>query len=796
MTSLVYTFGNHMHWVDMEWLWGYGVLPGSVRDMLHLCRQTGAKGNVNFDGVGYEKLAVENSEAFAELREAVRSGMIEVVGASYGQPYGQFHGGESNVRQRVYGVRAVRRLFGVSPATFWEEEFDFFPQLPQILAGVGIRHASVFIQWTWHTPEVPRETEPAERWVGQDGTALVAATCNALNLHQWPEDVDALLAEISVSPHAGTTPLIQQWLELMPSSDWMCRSEVLLPRLKALLADDRFKIECKTLGGYLAGLDPQTLPERSYRADQTFHGMTLGKNADRMRRLSRTTERLVLEAETMATALSLLRRPYAQWDVYPTWELEEAWRALLQAQHHDNDECEGLCGHIGRNGYDGARSLAHGVREAQGRRLAREFGGRLVFNPLGWPAPYAVPGAEEKLVLVPPCGWCAVDEPGLLVGVATVDRASRRGQRAGTTMAIGEDARLEVSAEGWSLPNRLFGLDMTIDGERVGLLPDGTVRDVKHGLKFLLKGPHGEKGQIAYKLRRERAGAVDVEINIDHLPRLDGGLNAGLQAKLWLGVPFRIVADGPYGVSEANPRGSYRKKYPTGDWMTSPQWFETVERPFHALSFVDLVAEDGSGLLVLHDGSQQWFADDDGVRVVLTVYDPWDEDRFDLTGRCVFRLIPHQGLTNAERWRLAQEFVNPPYEVYGKGEKASEPFSLVACDAPGVAITAVYRESESPRLDRPTYVRLVELDGREAHANLTFGATVAAAWRTNLLGEPTGEPCDHDGHRVRNTLRPYEIATVCVDLVEARKQVRDLDAKREIWATVHRQDEPPPRNGA
>lgn len=27
------TFGNPMHWVDMEWLWGYSGLPVSVRDM-------------------------------------------------------------------------------------------------------------------------------------------------------------------------------------------------------------------------------------------------------------------------------------------------------------------------------------------------------------------------------------------------------------------------------------------------------------------------------------------------------------------------------------------------------------------------------------------------------------------------------------------------------------------------------------------------------------------------------------------------------------------------------------------
>jgi alpha-mannosidase len=796
---LVYTFGNHMHWVDMEWLWGYHVLPGSVRDMLTLCRETGAKGNVNFDGIGYEKLAAENPDALQELRAAVQSGTVEIVGTSYGQPYGQFHGGESNVRQRVYGVRAVRRLFGVSPTTFWEEEFDFFPQLPQILAGVGIKHASLFFQWTWHTPEVPYEESPAVRWVGQDGTTLVAATRNRLNLHQWPEDVDILLGEIAehTSPPSAPAapPLIQQWLELMPSPDWMCRSEVLLPRLKQLLADERFAIECNTLGEYLSRLDPNSLPERAYRADQVFHGMTLGKNADNMRRRSRNIEEWITAAETLATAVGAFGRPYAQWDVYPTWELEEAWRELLQAQHHDNDECEGLCGHIGKISYDRAQSHAWGVTEAQTTRLEKTFEGHLAFNPLGWPVPFQASGG---LVVLPPCGWAPLprSEPGS--DAITIELDSETSDHTYANSSVRMDDEGVVHLDG-IIRAELFRLRMTVDGQPRTFSYPKAPNPSNVYLKRRLTSDFGGDVETRVFPAGARPEVIPITISINHLPRLDGGLNAALQAEIKLDRPFRIIADQPYGVAEIDPRGSYRKKYPTGDWMTSRQWFETVKRPFQSLSFVDLVAEDGSGLLILHDGSQQWFADDDGVRVVLSAYDPWDEDRFALTGECNFRVIPHRGLTNADRWRLSQEFTRPPILIEGKGDQPAEPFSLVACDAPGVAITAVYRETSSPlpsggegtgvreELAYPTFVRLVELNGQEAHANLTFGATVASAWRTNLLGEPTKDPCDHDARQLRTTLRPFEIATVCVDLVEARKQIRDLDAKREVWATVHRQ---------
>jgi alpha-mannosidase len=362
--TLYYTFGNHMHWVDMEWLWGYFVLPSSVRDMLAFCAHGGIKGNVNFDAVGYEKLAVEAPEALAELRDAIAAGTIEVVGGSYAQPYGQFHGGESNIRQRVYGARTIRRLLGVWPKTFWEEEFDFFPQLPQMLAQTGFEYASLFFQWTWHTPEMPRESIPAIWWEGLDGTRLLAASRNPLNLHQWPEDF-ALLLE-SDDLNAMETPGIVQWLELMPSPDWMCRSEVMIPALDRLLADPRFQVVPMTLSEYLDRAR-SSAEVRRYTLDQVFHGLSLGKNGDHFRQLSADAEHWTLAAETISVLAGFAGRPYPSWDVYPTWELEEAWRELMIGQHHDTpagrrgdhpQPAEGQCGHRQRTEDQG---IAEGI---------------------------------------------------------------------------------------------------------------------------------------------------------------------------------------------------------------------------------------------------------------------------------------------------------------------------------------------------------------------------------------------------------------------------------------------------
>lgn len=853
---LFYTFGNHMHWVDMEWLWGYHVLPGCIRDMLHFCRETGAKGNVNFEGIGYEKLAAEDPEALAELRAAVSEGMVEPVGCSYGQPYGLFHGGESNLRQRVYGARAVRRLLGVWPQTFWEEEFDFFPQLPQMLATAGFRYASLFFQWTWHTPEIPKETEPVIWWEGHDGTRLLCATRNRLNLHQWPEDMEltfSTLAEEAVGD--GSTPLILQWLELMPSPDWMCRSEVLLPKMRELLADERFEIRMGTLGEYLSSVATPhdrdahaTFPVRRYSMDQVWHGMSLGKNNDNIRRLSREAEQSLLSAETMAAIGGLMGRPYAQWDVYPTWELEEAWREVLSAQHHDNDECEGLCGHIGRFSYERSLMISSRVGRSGLANLMRRFGepmsgsvnwgpmksfigglspakvdgtpgrvlnepvpGRthlMLVNTLGWPVQRSVgPRANKQIVEIPAFGYAfaswqtvKVDPEDLKPKPPVATRT-----RGDLEFEFDHPSQRILQLKSPEFPEGVFASD--------GVSPVMTT--------------HAGVEQQATANRYDRdmngnavaVGSADKELRVhalfaDHcqgvqlsywgnITRPDPGMKAGYWVEFPLSFRPQILADQPYSINEVQGGGPFLKKYPKGDWMTSPQWFEEIDHSFTALTLLDLVDADNPdrGLLIVHNGNQQWFVDHErqAVRCLITMYDPWDERYFRDDLDSTFLLLPHGPMTNSERWKTAQEWLRPAETSnFESAPREPQPFSALSCDAPNVVMTAFYRETEDysgkylenyagEGMGYPYVVRLVEFDGLETVANLTVSGTVAKAFKTNALGV-IEEELSTDGS-IGVPMRPYEIATVYLDIVEGRKQTRDLDAKREIWATVHRVEE-------
>ena len=48
---------------------------------------------------------------------------------------------------------------------------------------------------------------------------------------------------------------------------------------------------------------------------------------------------------------------------------------------------------------------------------------------------------------------------------------------------------------------------------------------------------------------------------------------------------------------------------------------------------------------------------------------------------------------------------------------------------------------------------------------------------------PVGGPLPW--HAVTVDLHPYEVCTLYLDLVEGRKQTRDLDSRRSVWATAH-----------
>ena len=763
----------------------------------------------------------------------IQAGNVEVAGGSYGQPYGLFHGAESNARQLIFGVRTIARLLGVRPRLFWEEEFYFFPQLPQLLCSAGYEYGSLFFKETWHTPSVPMEDAAAVLWEGMDGSQLLTAPRNRLNVRQWPEEFRRLHARLAGEPllHKATAPLILQWLELMPSRDWMCRAEVVLPEIRQLLDDPQLDVRFATLPQYLEPLRAQA-PVRKYTLDDVFHGMSIGKNGDLFRRLSRRAESSALAAESLSALLGLFGRPYASWDVYPTWELDEAWRELLSAQHHDNEECEGLCGYVGRYSYDRSLQLTEGIVDRGLRRLAQRVDGAagdlVVYNPLGWERTGVVhdplTGSEVVVADVPAFGYCTLARsaaahtplPTVLDDGATV-RLRRGALEVAVDRASGAITEL-ASAEfpaGILDPDQPLATFHMVCGGEVETFAGVEVHVDESGPAPSILVRRRARDGSALSVRVSLApviDAMDLHVTSDAVPRSDSRMAAALQMPVAFRLPgVQLIHDHPFGVSEIRAEGTYRRKYPTGDWMTSPQVYEEIHHPFTALNFVDFVS-GSSGVLYIHDGAQGMLRDGNVVRNLLSMHDAWDEDYFVARLDARMRILPHGAMTHADRWRRAQEFNRPLLAAAKPNDGGDMPASYagISCPSPDVAATAFCREAEDAgrdcidyagaRMHFPYIVRLVELNGDAAEASLQLAGRVTTARRANLCGariadlpivEPDGRLAGEAGcYRVPIALGPHAIATVYLDLEMGRKVYRDsgqpatrVGRRRELRAT-------------
>jgi alpha-mannosidase len=136
-----------------------------------------------------------------------------------------------------------------------------------------------------------------------------------------------------------------------------------------------------------------------------------------------------------------------------------------------------------------------------------------------------------------------------------------------------------------------------------------------------------------------------------------------------------------------------------------------------------------------------------------------------------------------------------------------------------VLVTAFYREQHRqhthptpqlaqaigplPDIAYPHILRLVEFNGEATTARVCLPGKVAAAYKTNLLGEiiepltaQSAEPPPNAGglrdwSELVLALRPHEVCTLYLDLALGRKVTRNLDAHRTVWATVHRVGTPP-----
>lgn len=164
---------GHAH-LDTAWLWPLHIthkkMAHTAATQLALMEQYPEYVFVHSQASQYEWLETEYPELFERVKQKAKEGNWEPLGSMWVEADNNLAGGESLVRQFLYGKRYFREKFGIDTKDMWlPDVFGYSAATPQILAKCGIEYFfTQKISWN-QTNKFPHNTF---WWQGIDGTRV------------------------------------------------------------------------------------------------------------------------------------------------------------------------------------------------------------------------------------------------------------------------------------------------------------------------------------------------------------------------------------------------------------------------------------------------------------------------------------------------------------------------------------------------------------------------------------------------------------------------------------------------
>jgi hypothetical protein len=147
-----------------------------------------------------ERLAKEQPERLAKLRQRLESESAEVCGGSYLEREDTLLPLESQIGNLVKGVRVHRELLGRDVRVFARRRFGFHPQLPLLLQNAGISRALLV---AFDEGVLPSHRSPVISWPSADGKSIEAFT-------RAPHPADSVQTYFNLTHHLHQTIMQDQ----------------------------------------------------------------------------------------------------------------------------------------------------------------------------------------------------------------------------------------------------------------------------------------------------------------------------------------------------------------------------------------------------------------------------------------------------------------------------------------------------------------------------------------------------------------------------------------------------------
>ena len=711
----------------------------------------------------WDSVRVRTPEVYERWSKVVTGPQVEYTNPGYAQSYLYNILGESIIRQFQYGMRKLHDHFPTMRfTTYSTEEPCFTSCLPQVLAQLGFRHGVLKCPdtcWGGYTEGFGGELV---NWIGPDGTSLLSVPrygCEQLQKNSvWQTTAWTISREfLRACREAGIQNPVGMCYQ---DAGWE----------KGPWLGDKARAEYVLWTDYIENIADVT-SATDYRMSQEDVRVALVWGSQVMQRIGqqvRRAEHRLLDAERLSSMNYILtgQRPDQS-------TLDEAWRTLLLAQHHDSWIVP--YNRLNRQGTwaDNIALWTDQTCQRAGMAIAsmQGDGPKAYFNTTGKWRKSVVTGRRSTGEVVdfqielPPFGWIVadadLDEPsktpkhirqsdcrvtmenerykldfdlsrgGIITSlydkqqgceVVDTDNAYGFGELRGY---FERDGRFRSSTEAKAtvevLKDNAFVQSLCISGEIAGvpfaqtytLLKDEPQIDVD----LLINWSHNVR--IGNHYKREKNDPSAPFYNTKYM--LNMLFPAAMrQPKLWKAAP--------YDVCESQLDSTFFDR-----------WTDIRHNIIH--SWVD-VSDGHSGLALLSDHTTSYsFAKD--YPLALTVQYSgmglWGRDH-KISGKTQlhYALVPHGG-----RWDeahisdISEAWNRPPVQLASIG---SDSCSLLSLDGTGYQLSSLTVSDDGDLL-----MRLFNADGDGGRHDVLVNFPVVSIAEVDLQGRETGRPAFADG---------------------------------------------------
>jgi len=278
----------------------------------------------------WDTVAVRTPDDYALFRKIATNRRVEFTNPAYAQPYCYNVSGESIIRQFYYGIKKIKSHFpDVEFVTYSVEEPCFTSGLPQILKQYGFKYAVLKCPNTcWGGYMAPYGGELVN-WIGPDGSSILTVPryeCEELEKNSvwqttaWSNDSGYLKAcfKQGIEHPVGMTFQDAGW----KGGPWIGKGDSIKNNSKYVTWREYFE---NISNG--STTDNYRLSQEDVRTSLMWGSQVL----QRIARQVRHSENSLAMAEKMGVIANLSNN-YR----YKQKTLDEAWRTLMLAQHHDS----------------------------------------------------------------------------------------------------------------------------------------------------------------------------------------------------------------------------------------------------------------------------------------------------------------------------------------------------------------------------------------------------------------------------------------------------------------------------